>query len=61
MISNIKPVYRIIEGSRDYIQKILNQWISTGYNMKVEFFFLTSSNKNPQINLYTAVIRRWRD
>jgi hypothetical protein len=52
--------YIILEDGRGEIQKKLNQWLSTGYDVNVEQFVCTSVKSEWAIPKYTAVIRRWK-
>ena len=52
----MKPEYRIVQGEKGHIQKVINQWLATGYVVAVEHFM--HHPKDPF--MYTAVIRRWK-
>ena len=56
----MKPEYRIVQGEKGHIQKVLNQWLATGYDVAVEAFILSSPGTIAKLALYTAVIRRWK-
>ena len=47
--------YFIIENkSSEHIQRVLNQWVSTGYSVTVEFFIPSPANNGN----YTALVYR---
>ena len=58
MIANAKVEYRVITADARYIQTVLNQWLSTGYQVQVEQFTLIDADPKVENSIYTAVIRR---